>query len=74
MKCLWYWLYDVRYRLKFVLSGDCGHSCDWAHSFGWVPEEGCPVHDVKQKAKLRFRVDMPAGSVLVGEIKRWPIP
>ena len=66
-----YWFYDLRHRLKFVLSGDCGHACDWTHPFGWVPEDGCPVHDVKQKAQIRFRVDTPAGVCLVGEVKRW---
>ena len=48
---LWYWIHDTRYRLKFVLTGDCGHACDWIHPFGWVPEDGCPVHLREKKRK-----------------------
>ena len=48
---LWWWIHNTRYRLKFVLSGDCGHACDWCHPFGWVPEEGCPVHSHDQKRR-----------------------
>ena len=72
---LWYWIHDTRHRLKFVLSGDCGHACDWCHPFGWVPEDGCPVHDVGQeKQPIKLWVSTPAGECLVGEVKLWPKP
>jgi len=31
-------------RLRYRLTGNCGWACDWADPYGWVPEEGCPVH------------------------------
>jgi hypothetical protein len=24
---------------------ECGYACGWADPFGFVPEDGCPVHD-----------------------------
>ncbi len=72
---LWWWRNNTRYRLKFVLTGDCGHACDWAQPYGWVPENGCPVHDVEQKARLYFKVDTTMGLCLVEEEGTlWPIP
>lgn len=68
-------LYNIRYRLKFVLTGDCGHACDWAQPYGWVPEDGCPVHDVEQKPKMHFTVDTTWGVYQMGEEGTlWPIP
>lgn len=23
----------------------CGYECAWAYPYGFVPEDGCPVHD-----------------------------
>ena len=75
MKRLRYWLFDVRYRLKFVLTGDCGHACDWCHPWGWVPEDGCPVHDVEQRQNIclgeegSLWVSTSTGECLAGEAK-----
>ena len=73
--------YDIRYRLKFVLTGDCGHACDWLHPWGWVPEDGCPVHDVEHKAIIRLGeegemwADASAGEcLLVGNWWHWHSP
>lgn len=27
----------------------CGHACDFAHPYGFVPEAGCPVHDIDKE-------------------------
>lgn len=76
---LWWWLYNTRSRLKFVLTGDCGHACDWAQPYGWVPEDGCPVHDVKHKANRDLGgegtlwVSTPTDTCL-GDASLWPKP
>ena len=65
-----YWLYNIRYRLKFVLSGACGHACDWCHPFGWIPEDGCPVHDIEQKNHgVHCRTDTTGTYYVEGEFK-----
>ena len=76
-----YWFYDIRCRLKFVLTGDCGHACDWAQPWGWVPEDGCPVHDVEHKANAclgeerTMWADTSAGEcLLVGNWWHWHSP
>ena len=72
---LWWWIHDTRHRLKFVLTGDCGHACDWAQPYGWVPEDGCPVHDVAhERQEMNLWVSTPTGECLVGEVKLWPKP
>ena len=77
-----YWFYDIRCRLKFVLAGDCGHACDWCHPWGWVSEEGCPVHDVERKDNIRLgeegtiwvSTSTDDAGLWTGEIKSWPKP
>lgn len=38
IRCWW--------RLRFVLTGNCGHHCTMVQPYGFVPEAGCPVHDI----------------------------
>ena len=26
---------------------DCDNACAWVEPYGWVPEAGCPVHDLE---------------------------
>lgn len=40
-----HWLWSFWRRLVFVFTGNCGHVCGDAHPFGFVPEDGCPIHD-----------------------------
>lgn len=32
-------------RLKAPIF-DCGHACEYVKPYGWVPEAGCPIHDI----------------------------
>lgn len=25
----------------------CGNACAWVEPYGWVPEAGCPIHDLE---------------------------
>ncbi len=36
----WYWELRERYTPT-----TCGYECHWVYPYGFVPEEGCPVHD-----------------------------
>lgn len=69
----WWWWSRWRamwYRLRYVLTGDCGHACGWAQPFGWVPEDGCPVHDVWQ-GKMQasdIYASTKHGMIKVGEL------
>lgn len=37
---------DFLIRLRYLLTGDCGHGCCFERSYGcFVPEADCPVHD-----------------------------
>lgn len=33
-----------------ILNAECEHHCGWLWPFGFVPEGGCPVHDVPDHA------------------------
>ena len=72
LRNLWWWSRwrAMKYRLRYVLKGDCGHECDWVQPFGWVPEDGCPVHDVKgakmENSAIYAQTDH--GFVKVGEL------
>ena len=37
------------WRLRYVLTGDCGHNCEIVQPYGFVPEAECPVHDICEK-------------------------
>ena len=30
---------------------ECGYNCGWTEPYGFVPEAGCPVHDIEQPEK-----------------------
>lgn len=48
-------LYDIYYRLKFIITGDCSHGCHFSENYGcYVPEADCPVHD-SRPLKEMFR-------------------
>lgn len=66
-------LNNIRYRLKFVLSGDCGHACGILHPWGFVPEEGCTVHYIRPKWRTVYPVDTTVGSGIVVDTEYWPI-
>ena len=41
------------YVFPFVQGPDfprllCGNACAWVEPYGWVPEDGCPVHDPEE--------------------------
>lgn len=40
------WLWKVRSRVQYWLTGDCGNECGFVEPYGFVPEADCPVHDV----------------------------
>lgn len=29
-----------------IRSVNCGYDCGWSGAYGFVPEDGCPIHDV----------------------------
>lgn len=31
--------------IRYLLTGNCYHVCDYTQPYGWVPEACCPVHD-----------------------------
>ena len=64
-----YWFYDIRCRLKFVLTGDCGHACGLVQPWGFVPEEGCPVHYRAAPQSTILWDSTACGECLVGEVK-----
>ena len=33
---------------------DCGQMCGWQWPYGWVPEDGCPIHDVSPPHDTRL--------------------
>jgi hypothetical protein len=35
------WIAKIRYRL----TGWCGHGCGFVAPYGFVPEADCPIHD-----------------------------
>ncbi len=39
------WPYWALRAWRFQFEPDCGHVCDWVYPYGFVPEDGCPVHD-----------------------------
>ena len=42
-RIIWsYWAWR-KWRAQF--EPWCGYECDWTYPYGWVPEDGCPVHD-----------------------------
>ena len=41
---VWF-LWRLRVRLRYALTGDCGCVCEYAYPYGFVPECGCPIHD-----------------------------
>lgn len=56
-----YDLRDIKIRLVFVLSGDCGHACgmttfralDGTPIQQYVPEADCPIHDREKDGDMR---------------------
>ena len=32
-------------RFRYWRTGDCGLSCGYTEPYGFVPEDGCPIHD-----------------------------
>lgn len=49
---------DAYYRLKFILTGDCGHACSMDSRYGYVPEADCPVHDARPIFKTIASLDL----------------
>jgi len=39
---IWRLVVGTRYRL----TGDCGMACGHVEPYGFVPEVGCPIHDI----------------------------
>ena len=49
-----WWLWEVRSRIQYWLTGDCGNWCEWVTLYMaedgepckvWIPEAECPIHD-----------------------------
>lgn len=40
LTAVWY-----EFRDRFI---KCGNACGWIYPYGFVPEDGCPVHDVAE--------------------------
>ena len=38
-------------RVRYALTGDCGCACGWTYPYGFVPEDGCQIHDVTEAAQ-----------------------
>lgn len=32
----------------------CEHGCAFVHPYGWVPEDGCPIHDQEERKSERW--------------------
>jgi plasmid maintenance system antidote protein VapI len=43
--------WESQYRRYFKMI-DCGHGCDVVYPYGFVPEDGCPVHDVFPEVEI----------------------
>lgn len=55
-----YWLLrEIWGIVGYVLGEGCGHNCEHAAPFGFVPEACCPIHDSER------RWHMPLLKVLV---------
>ena len=39
------WCMDSTNQWNLVSPIKCGNACAWTEPYGWVPEDGCPVHD-----------------------------
>lgn len=40
-----WFLWRIRSRVQYRLTGDCGNVCGYEEPYGWVPEAECPIHD-----------------------------
>lgn len=38
------WWWEQWFRKQNPVLG-CGYECDFVHPYGFVPEDGCPIHD-----------------------------
>ena len=38
-------------RIRHALTGDCGCACGWVYPYGFVPEAGCPIHDMAERRR-----------------------
>ena len=38
-------LIKLKTKLRYRFTGECGWACGYMQPFGFVPEDGCPVHD-----------------------------
>ena len=47
----WRWfLWKMRSRIQYLFTGNCGNMCEDNKSYDcFVPEAGCPIHDVEEK-------------------------
>jgi len=40
-----WWVWKLRTRIQFTLTGKCGNMCKTVEPYGFVPEAACPIHD-----------------------------
>jgi hypothetical protein len=40
-----WFLWKLRSRIQYTLTGKCGNMCETVEPFGFVPEAECPIHD-----------------------------
>jgi len=42
------WWWEQWFKRQNPVLG-CGHGCDFVHPYGFVPEDGCPIHDTSPR-------------------------